>query len=179
MKDNEKLKSIIYISKRCEHCRKLLLLLKQRPELKGTIQIVSIDDEPFPNIIKSVPSMVSDGELWNANELFAVLEGRKLNQNQDQEKEQPHQEQNMQSETMNQTSELDAYFEGGSTLGYAMLDNSMDTLQYASSNLEDEKMIHNEGNNSYINKKNKASAFDNDYEKMMEERNSVQTLSRA
>ena len=73
---DENLKSIIYISKRCPYCRKLLLLLQNKPELKGSIQITSIDDEPFPKIIKSVPSMISNGEVWTADELFAALEGR-------------------------------------------------------------------------------------------------------
>ena len=70
------MKSIIYISKRCPYCRKLLLLLQNKPELKGSIQIVCIDDEPFPKIVKSVPTMVSNGEIWTADELFAALEGR-------------------------------------------------------------------------------------------------------
>ena len=74
--NNEKLKSIIYISKRCPHCRKLLLLLQNKPELKGSIQITCVDDEPFPKIIKSVPTMISNGEIWNSDELFAALEGR-------------------------------------------------------------------------------------------------------
>ena len=64
---NENLKSIIYISKRCPYCRKLLLLLQNKPELKGSIQVTCIDDEPFPKIIKSVPSMISNGEVWTDN----------------------------------------------------------------------------------------------------------------
>ena len=72
MSDN--LKSIIYISKRCQYCRKLLLLLQNKPELKGSITITCVDDEPFPKIIKSVPSMISNGELWTADEIFSALE---------------------------------------------------------------------------------------------------------
>jgi hypothetical protein len=74
--NDQNLKSIIYISKRCPYCRKLLLLLQNKPELKGSIQITCIDDEPFPKMITSVPSMISEGELWTADELFAALEGR-------------------------------------------------------------------------------------------------------
>ena len=73
---SEQLKSMIYISKRCPYCRKLLLLLQTKPELKGSIQITNVDEEPFPKIIKSVPSMISNGELWTADELFAALEGK-------------------------------------------------------------------------------------------------------
>jgi hypothetical protein len=96
----ENLKSIIYISKRCPHSRRLLLLLQTKPELKGSIQIVSIDDEPFPKVITSVPSMISNGEIWTADELFAVLEGKpgqeknmgnQQNQGQHQQQGQPQQ----------------------------------------------------------------------------------------
>ena len=58
--NSENLKSIIYISKRCPHCRKLLLLLQSKPDLVGSIQVTCIDDEPFPNVIKSVPAMIFD-----------------------------------------------------------------------------------------------------------------------
>ena len=65
--NSENLKSIIYISKRCPHCRKLLLLLQSKPDLIGSIQITCIDDEPFPKVIKSVPSMISIGEVLIAD----------------------------------------------------------------------------------------------------------------
>ena len=60
--------STIYISKKCQHSRRLLLLLKKIPELRGSINIVAIEDAPFPKVIKSVPTMISNGELWNADE---------------------------------------------------------------------------------------------------------------
>jgi len=67
-------KSAIYISKKCQYCRQLLGLLKNRPDIKGTIKIVVIDEEPFPNIIKNVPAMIdTKGELWSAQEIFSAL----------------------------------------------------------------------------------------------------------
>ena len=100
MSNKENMKSIIYISKRCPYCRKLLLLLQNKPELKGSIQIVSIDDEPFPKIIKNVPTMVSNGEIWTADEIFAALEGRpdknKMPQQQQQQQQQQYQQQQQQ-----------------------------------------------------------------------------------
>ena len=60
-------KSTIYISKRCQYCRQLLGILKNRPDVRGTIKIVVIDVEPFPNIVKNVPAMIdTKGELWSA-----------------------------------------------------------------------------------------------------------------
>jgi hypothetical protein len=150
--NDEKLKSMIYISKRCPYCRKLLLLLQSKPELKGSIQITSIDDEPFPKIITSVPSMISNGEVWNADELFAALEGRPdskqmgqqaqntdharrdrmqhMQQQQQQQQQQPNMQQqqpNMQQQQQTgDTDELDGYFSGslgGGSLGFATLDD--------------------------------------------------------
>ena len=101
--NNENLKSIIYISKRCPYCRKLLLLLQNKPELKGSIQITCIDDEPFPKMVTSVPSMISNGELWTADELFAALEGRpdsskQMGQQQQQQHGQHQQQQQQQQQ---------------------------------------------------------------------------------
>ena len=67
-------KSTIYISKRCQYCRQLLGILKSRPDVRGTIKIVVIDEEPFPNIVKNVPAMIdTKGELWSAQEIFSAL----------------------------------------------------------------------------------------------------------
>ena len=50
---------IIYLSKRCEHCLTLIEILRKRSDLNGNYRLVMIDDEPFPNYVKSVPCMVS------------------------------------------------------------------------------------------------------------------------
>ena len=104
--NDQNLKSIIYISKRCPYCRKLLLLLQNKPELKGSIQITCIDDEPFPKMITSVPSMISEGELWTADELFAALEGRpdtsKQMNGQGQQMQQQQQQMQQQQQQMQQ-----------------------------------------------------------------------------
>ena len=67
------MKPIIYISKRCSHCRKLLMMLQERPHLKGHYQITSIDDSPFPKEVRSVPCMIIDNQLVNAKELFEYI----------------------------------------------------------------------------------------------------------
>ena len=67
------MKPIIYISKRCSHCRKLIMMLQERPHLKGHYQITSIDDSPFPKEVRSVPCMIVDNTLVNAKELFAYI----------------------------------------------------------------------------------------------------------
>jgi len=87
------------------------LLLQNKPELKGSIQITCIDDEPFPKIIKSVPSMISNGELWTADELFAALEGRpdtskQMNGQQGQMQQQQGQMQQQQGQMQQQQGQM-------------------------------------------------------------------------
>ena len=186
----ENLKSIIYISKRCPHSRRLLLLLQTKPELKGSIQIVSIDDEPFPKVISSVPSMISNGEIWTADELFAVLEGKPGqeknmgNQHQPQQYQQQHQPQQHQPQQEGQSPEggddmLDGYFNGsglgGGSLGYASIDDSPLTTSdsyYASIDENDSSPI-DVKNDGYIKKSKKTEQFDSDYERMMSQRGEV------
>lgn len=194
MSGKENMKSIIYISKRCPYCRKLLLLLQNKSELKGSIQIVSIDDEPFPKIVKSVPTMISNGEIWTADELFAALEGRpdkkqmvpqQPQQQQSYQEHIQHQHQQMQPTSNQQESKttesdemLDGYFGGsglaGGSLGYASIDdvpNNIETSYYASIDTNDNMVdVQNDG---YVQKSKKTQHFDNDYERMMAERGEI------
>ena len=198
MNKDENMKSIIYISKRCPYCRKLLLLLQNKSELKGSIQIVSIDEEPFPKIIKSVPTMVSNGEIWNSDELFAALEGRpdkKQMEPQQQPQQQQsyqdhiqHQHQQMQPNSQgqhggnNKSSESDEMFDGylggnelsGGSLGYASIDDvptNIENSYFASLDTSDNMVdVQNDG---YVQKNKKTEQFDNDYERMMSERGEI------
>ena len=166
---SENLKSIIYISKRCPHCRRLLLLLQNKPELKGSIQISSIDDEPFPKIIKSVPSMISNGELWSTDELFAALEKGGNPQQQPQDQQQPQ---------GGGDDDMLGYTESNLALGFAPLDDNpmRDNSQYAPIDERDNSLdVKNDG---YIQTNKKTQQFDNDYERMMEERGKIMTQNQ-
>jgi len=198
MNGKENMKSIIYISKRCPYCRKLLLLLQNKPELKGSIQIVSIDDEPFPKIVKSVPTMISNGEIWTADELFAALEGRpdkkqmapqqQPQQQQSYQEHIQHQQQQMQHgnsqqgpPSSNESDEmLDGYFGGsglaGGSLGYASIDdvpNNIETSYFATLDVNDNMNMVDIQNDGYVQKNKKSQQFDNDYERMMSERGEI------
>ena len=176
--NNEKLKSIIYISKRCPHCRKLLLLLQNKPELKGSIQITCVDDEPFPKIIKSVPTMISNGEIWNSDELFAALEGRVASPGQQpHQPQQPQQPQQSQQPQQGQVDELEGYFSGGglggSGLGFASIDDNIQVKQGSFASIDENDSPIDVENDGYIKKNKKMNEFDNDYERMMSERGEI------
>lgn len=92
-------KSTIYISKRCQYCRQLLGILKNRPDVRGTIKIVVIDEEPFPNIVKNVPAMIdTKGELWSAQEIFSALSESETQGKQQQQQIQQQQQQQRQGQ---------------------------------------------------------------------------------
>jgi hypothetical protein len=64
---------IIYISRRCEHCHELLVLLHQnRDSIK--IPVIDVDTKAFPKIVKSVPCMVIEGvKILPGVELFKYI----------------------------------------------------------------------------------------------------------
>ncbi len=165
---SNELKSIIYISKRCPYCRKLLLLLQTKPELKGSIQITSVDDEPFPKIIKSVPSMVTNGEIWNAEEIFAALDDNRNNVTTTPQNTPNESQQN----TSNEDS-LQDYYQMDNNLSYAPIEggNIIDDSNYAS--IDEEDVSVDTRSDGYITNNKKATQFDNDYEKLMSDRSNL------
>ena len=174
----------LYISKRCPYCRKLLEILYGRQDLRGMISITCIDEQPFPKYVKSVPVMVVENELWSADEIFAFLQQDEGGNNQQQQQHQPqHQQQQQQQQQPQQTKEqmkaegeLDGYCENGSCLAFAPL-NEGDTIPdspYSSINNMDEKMGEVR-TDPHVGKNEKSAQFDNDYEKMMNDRKMIDT----
>ena len=191
-------KSNIYISKKCPHCIKLLGLLGKLPELRGSINILSLEDnrDMFPKIIERVPMMISNGEVWNADELFKILE-QKLRERsniaqqemgQQAEKarmesagQQAMRQQQMGQQQMGQQPEqntegmFDGYTSSGSDLMFAPLDgndNIVSDSMYESIGGDNNGMNNIDvANDGYLSKK--ANKIDNDYETMMKERGEI------
>jgi hypothetical protein len=62
----------IYISRKCEYCHELLILLhKNRDILK--FPVVDVHTKPYPKIVTSVPCMVVDDKVLPGEELFKFL----------------------------------------------------------------------------------------------------------
>ena len=168
------MKPIIYISKRCTHCRKLLMILQERPHLKGHYQIVSIDDSPFPNAVKSVPCMIIEDQLVNSSDLFKYILSSD-GDSQQQQQHQPHKQQ-PQQEKLDSCS-VDECINGicstGSCLDFSPIDeNSTDNFEMGNFSFLDEPIqqtpSHQSGSSEQGSEKRQA--FDNDYEKLMSER---------
>ncbi len=165
----------IYISKRCPYSMKLLVEIKDRPDLKGAIKIVSIDDEPFPNIIKTVPTMVSEGKLFNMNQIFKMLEESKQ-QGHQQDHQQDHQQaqqQAQQPDDKKEDGELSGYCSSGMCLGFSSLnDDDMNDITNLSP-LDDNSPNLDVKNDGYAGGGKKSDNFDSDYEKLLAERGSM------
>ena len=62
----------IYISRKCEYCHELLILLhKNRDILK--FPVVDVHKSPYPKAVTSVPCMVIDGKILPGEELFKFI----------------------------------------------------------------------------------------------------------
>ena len=163
----------IYISKRCPYSMKLLIELKDRPDLKGSIKVVSIDDEPFPNIIKTVPTMVSEGKLFNVNQIFKMLEESKQQGQQEQQAQQQGQQQAQQPVDKKEDGELSGYCSNGMCLGFSSLnDEDMNDITNFSP-LDDNSPNLDVKNDGYAGGQKKSDNFDSDYEKLLTERGSM------
>ena len=167
--------SELYISKRCPYCRKLLMTLQQRPDIKGNFNIVCIDDEPFPNVIKSVPAMIVGNEIWNGERIFAELE--KSNQSQGISGGEPGMG-NQQQQQMVKEEEISGICENG-MCGFAPIDDNIGNFNdsYYASIDEPEPVPLNVKEDGYSGG-SRSKGLDNDYERLMAERGDMMPNKR-
>lgn len=164
----------LYISKRCPHCRKLLIILKEHPELRGNFKITCIDNEPFPNVIKSVPSMIINNEILTSKEIFQNIQ-ESLDQNKQQNVAQA-QIPTPQENNENNPDDIMGICGDGFCSGFESLDSaptnydgyfaSIDHVDTSANNI-------NVKDDGYVNNTRKTQQFDNDYERMMQERGEI------
>ncbi len=62
----------IYISRKCEYCHELLILLHKNKDILD-FPVVDVHTKPYPKIVTSVPCMVVDGKLLPGEELFKFV----------------------------------------------------------------------------------------------------------
>jgi hypothetical protein len=168
--------SDLYISKRCPYCRKLLMTLQQRPDIKGNFNIVCIDDEPFPNVIKSVPAMIVGNEIWGGERIFAELEQSSQQQGVAGGEQQQQQQQQRQQQKPVVEEEIMGVCENG-MCGFAPIeDNVQFNDSYYASIDEPEPVPLNVPDNGHGGGRSKG--LDNDYERLMAERGDMMPNKR-
>ena len=62
----------IYISRKCEYCHELLILLHQNRDIIK-FPVVDVHKSPYPKAVTSVPCMVIDGKVLPGEELFKFI----------------------------------------------------------------------------------------------------------
>lgn len=67
--------NIIYISKKCQHSKKLLIMIYKNPMLKQMFRIVCVENGPIPPFIKNVPTLFNEtnNSIISGNDLFNLI----------------------------------------------------------------------------------------------------------
>ena len=161
------MKPTIYVSKRCGPCRKLLMMLQQRPYLKGHYQIICIDDSPFPKAVRTVPCMIIDDTIVNSEKLFAYILNSDTEKNNGQTTQSAQEPQKPQK-TECSVEEITGMCSGGSCLNFASIDED-DTSLTETYSFINEDTPQNISTTSEQGSE-KRDKLDNDYERLMSER---------
>ena len=61
---------VLFISGRCEHCKKILIGIQQHSFLKPLFRVVNVDTQPYPNYVKSVPSILINSQVISGQTVF-------------------------------------------------------------------------------------------------------------
>ena len=61
---------VLFVSGRCPHSKKVLLGFQEFPFLKQLFNIVNVDTQPFPNYIKTVPSILINNNVITGDKVF-------------------------------------------------------------------------------------------------------------
>ena len=64
---------VIYVSRNCPHCRKLLVGVHKYEFLRSQFQIVDVGTQQYPNYIQSVPVLVIDQNMIRGDDVFGYM----------------------------------------------------------------------------------------------------------
>ena len=178
---------VLFISGRCEHCKKILIGIQQHSFLKPLFKIVNVDTQPYPNYVKSVPSILINSQVISGQTVFEyfgkLVEGKKA-QEQRVENNQTNESDQGQCR-INEEGELEGYCGSsglsGSGVEFSMIseenddytkrtykiESSYDFLEGASDDIHSQ-VKSMEAQDSQLSQKRKG--FDNDLERMQRER---------
>ena len=72
---------VLFVSGRCPHSKQILIGIQQYPFLKPLFKTVNIDTQPYPNYIKSIPSILINNQVITGQTVFEyfgkLVEGKK------------------------------------------------------------------------------------------------------
>ena len=64
---------VMYISRGCPHCKKLLIGIHKYDFLKSMFVFVDIETNKFPDYITSVPTLVVDQNMIKGGDVFGYM----------------------------------------------------------------------------------------------------------
>jgi len=179
---------VLFISGRCPHSKKVLVGIQQYPFLKPLFNIVNIDTHPYPNYIKSIPSILINNQVVTGDQVFEyfgkLVEGKKAQEERASEGQKTESDQGQC--TINEDGELEGWCGGGGLGGvgveYSMIteenddytkrtyamDSSFDLLGGDEGQDIQSQVKSMEAQDSQLSSKQKS--FDSDMERMQRER---------
>ena len=181
---------VLFISGRCPHSKKILIGIQKYDFLRSLFKIINIDTQPYPNYIKSVPSLIINGQIITGETIFQYL-GKLVEGKQQQEeriKENKLNESDQGQCRINEDGELEGWCSpGGITggIGFSLIseenddytkknykiDTNFEFIDGSSGASIQQQVQQMEKADNQLSQKNKQ--FDNDYERLQRERGEI------
>ena len=179
---------VLFISGRCNHSKQILLGIQQYEFMKSLFKIINIDTQPYPNYIKTVPSLLINGQIISGETLFQYL-GKLVEGKQSQEER--IKQNNLSNEDegqcrINDDGELEGWCSGGlGGVEYSLItednddytkknykiDTNYEFIDGSSGTSIQKQVQQMEKSDNQLKQKNKQ--FDNDYERLQRERGEI------
>lgn len=176
---------VLFISGRCPHSKNVLKGIHQHRFLTDIFQIVNIDTHPYPNYIKTVPSILINNQVVTGTRVFEYF-GKIVQAKMEQEE---REETNQMTESdqgvcrINEDGMLEGYCGDQGSIGFSSIsednddftkkrhrfEDNYDILEgSSSSNAVYQQVKQMEASDDQLSQKRKN--FDSDYERMQQER---------
>ena len=178
---------VLFISGRCEHCKKILLGIQQHLFLKPLFKVVNVDVQSYPNYVKSVPSILINDQVISGQTVFEyfgkLVEGKKEQEGRTEQGQETEQDQGQCR--INGDGELEGWCGSGGGVEYSMItednddytnkthkiDTNLSFLDGATADSLQGQVQEMEKQDNNLSQKRQQ--IDNDYERLQRERGEV------
>ena len=138
----------IYISKKCPHCKKLLIVFYNNKYLIQYFNIIDVESVQIPNYITSVPTLVYNDELYFDEKMYNLIDS--VNQHHIRENRTPNQQQNMGNHQQNMGNQQQNMGNQQQNMqppmGTREQDNMMDGMRQPNLNMQHQQTNSKQGN---------------------------------
>ena len=174
---------ILYISGRCPHCKKVLLGFHQYPFLKSLFNVVNIDNKPYPEYVKSIPSILIQNQIISGDKVFEyfgkLVEGKM--QQDERIKNNNTNSSDMGECRINEDGELEGWCDNNGGVEFSMITEENDDFTKKKYKIQtnfdfldnQSQSLNNQIKNMEVNDQKidmQKKEFDNDLEKLQQER---------